>query len=380
MFLTPGGSHDFHGGVGQPIGGDDLEAAREGRELSPLTEAGEKPDAALSPVLQDTDIDWEQLLPQTPSNGVWQRIRDFAAALFRRRAPESTQQLQSTTQQVESAAARYQRRRDRLARLVEERERVFERLPAGPEREEQRQPLEDLKSQLAKADATLAQLHNQRDLLQARLHAVGASNDPGLEKVASRRRQFVLAGSFLALVAAGWIAWALLARIPRPGSSVMLPQGPVVSAVDQPNTGNLPTIGEIDLLKSVNVDRDRESGKWAFGSNGLTAHAHPWDGLKRLVIPVDVTGDYDLFFDFTRNAALGVHYPVNGVPGARSPQSFQWRIRRTAVDPSRPTHHGRHRLGDQEAEPPGQRRRYRATISAHQGDQSQVCLLTTARS
>lgn len=362
----------------------DLEAAREGRDLSPVREAPVEPEAAADPAPIDMDVDWEErltsMLPPTPRYGRWQRARDFAATMFRRHAPEFIRSLQSTTQQVDGAVAHYQRRRDHLARLVEEGQRVLESLPAGPEREGHRQSVEDLRSQLAKADATLAQLNSQRDLLQARLRAVGASNDLGLEKVATRsrrRRQFVLAGSLLALFAAGWIAWALLPGMLRSSSFVMLPQGPVVSAVDQPKTGDLPAISEIDLLKSVNVDRDRESGKWEFGSNGLTAHAHPWDGLKRLVIPVDVAGDYDLQFEFTRNqgsGSLGMHYPVNGVPAHVALSRFNGKYGAivSLIPPDQPI------TTDiasaiKKPNPLVNGRRYRATISVRtSGNQSQV--------
>jgi hypothetical protein len=37
----------------------------------------------------------------------WQRFRDWAATILRRRAPEFVKQLQSTTQQVDGAVAQY---------------------------------------------------------------------------------------------------------------------------------------------------------------------------------------------------------------------------------------------------------------------------------
>ena len=48
------------------------------------------------------------------------RIRDFAATMFRRHAPEFVQNLQSTTQQVDGALAHYERRRNRLVELLAE--------------------------------------------------------------------------------------------------------------------------------------------------------------------------------------------------------------------------------------------------------------------
>ena len=52
--------------------------------------------------------------------GWWQRLRERLLDWFQARVPEVVQKLQNTEQQVDGAVAEYQRRRDRLAGLMEE--------------------------------------------------------------------------------------------------------------------------------------------------------------------------------------------------------------------------------------------------------------------
>lgn len=127
--------------------------------------------------------------------------------MFRRHAPEFVQDLQNTTQQVDGAVAEYERRQRRLANLREEALGVVadlaEQIEAnrqaatttGYEQEaaldkqqecesqvealqsqydDRRQELEQLEVDKSKADATLARLHSQRDVLKARLKVAAA--------------------------------------------------------------------------------------------------------------------------------------------------------------------------------------------------------------
>jgi len=136
--------------------------------------------------------------------------------MFRRHAPELVQNLQSTRRQVDGAVAKYERRCKRLARLREEARSVAAELgqqlqentealaaaaqrvkSAGSEEEEQaalakkheceenvevlrtqhgdqQRQLEEIEHQLSKAEATLARLRSQRDVLKARLRAAQA--------------------------------------------------------------------------------------------------------------------------------------------------------------------------------------------------------------
>jgi formylglycine-generating enzyme required for sulfatase activity len=139
--------------------------------------------------------------------GPWHRLREFAVTLFRRHAPEIVKNLQSTTQQVESALADYERRRNRLAQLRDEarslanelskqvrtqeaalEKKEKESLPEESlaeeqeqlealrqQRDEQAQSLEGIEQQFIRADGTLARLRSQNSSLKARLRAAQAS-------------------------------------------------------------------------------------------------------------------------------------------------------------------------------------------------------------
>jgi serine/threonine protein kinase/formylglycine-generating enzyme required for sulfatase activity len=146
-------------------------------------------------------------LPAPAPTGLWQRAQDWAATMFRRHAPQAIQDLQTTTQQVDSAVAEYERRRRRLAKLVEEGRGILVEL-AGQigtnpseenavclrkQHEEQQRQVEDLELQLAKADATLAQLRSQHDLLEARLKAAQAQHAPEADRPRSSRRHVTVA-------------------------------------------------------------------------------------------------------------------------------------------------------------------------------------------
>jgi serine/threonine protein kinase len=234
---------------------------------------------------------------QLASFGPWQRFRDWAATMFRRGAPQFVQELQGTTQQVDGAVAAYERRCNRLARLVEEGRAILpdiarqiesnqqaraaeeqraesastddERQAALARRqpldesvaalarqhEEQARQVEDLEAQLGTAAATLARLRSQRDSLRARLRAAEArqqwyGQDP--ERRQTTWALWVFAGGCLALAALGLALVAVVVHValrPRPLISPqpeetraeMIPVVPVQAPASGPATVEEPT-------------------------------------------------------------------------------------------------------------------------------------------
>ena len=197
----------------------DLRAFREGRAVeatpasspvgaevqlpSPRTASQRATAANVSTDQPAADWGMENALP--PSDTPWQRARDWAATMFRRYTPEYIQEMQGTTVQMDAAVAEYERRRNRLARLLTEArgietdlsKQIAAQVAAAAQQtaeaaiakrcecEEnaaslrsqldlQRQQVEELKRQLSKADATLARLRSQQNLLKARLQAAEA--------------------------------------------------------------------------------------------------------------------------------------------------------------------------------------------------------------
>ncbi len=67
-------------------------------------------------------------LAQLAGTGAMARVRDWAATMFRRHAPQYLQELQGTTRQMDAAVAQYQRRRNRLASLCHEAGAILEAL------------------------------------------------------------------------------------------------------------------------------------------------------------------------------------------------------------------------------------------------------------
>jgi len=195
----------------------------EGREQVPLSlrervgVRGSSPDSGAEP----SPAPFALLPPDTP----WQRAKDWAATMFRRHAPEALQELRSTTQQVDGAVAEHERRAKRLRGLLDEARGVVAELavqigtseraagdldaqaakddcPAAvqdklracredlaalhAQRDQQQEQTGQLEIELAKAEATLARLRSQRDMLHARMKAVEASQQ--VEGTASLRR------------------------------------------------------------------------------------------------------------------------------------------------------------------------------------------------
>ncbi|HWB10909.1 MAG TPA: protein kinase [Pirellulales bacterium] len=208
---------------------------------------------ATSQVLKAPEFGPEVELPAVPNElpSPWQRWQDRALSVARRHTPELVRELQSTSQQVDAAVAEYQRRRQKLAYLREEAravavdlaEQLREQRAAAEEAdarlssaadpiecaaatsqkaetdaqiellarsyEEQQHELNEIELKLAKADATLARLQSQRDLLQARLKAAGAEKQvAGVRAKSHRGRRWAAVGAaslVLALLAAVWL-------------------------------------------------------------------------------------------------------------------------------------------------------------------------------
>ena len=228
---------------------DDVRAFRQGRPL-PLSDRRRWP----SEIRRVPDFGGEPAaaaLPLPSEYGLWQRLQDRAQSLVRRRTPEFVKQLQTTTQQVDGALAEYTRRREKLARLLNEGRVVLADLSAqideeltaaaaampsvddaedqsfsaasgaGPglqrladlrsQREQQQQAIADMEILVAQVDARLAQLTIQRDLFHARLKAVDAQR-----LLAGRRPSRHITGRNVLIVAGaaaiGLGFWALQGR------------------------------------------------------------------------------------------------------------------------------------------------------------------------
>ena len=227
----------------------DIRAYEAGEPLATATSAGpatarfEAADLAALPELPPQTTRWLQ-----PN---WrQALLDRAMSLFRARAPRFLQELQTTGQQVDGAIAAYQRRHDKLARLVKEAEEIAGELAArkesylrtigraeqrsrqasraasaaaarrelehcrqaaaevGEQERQSREGLDELRVAKAKVQARLAQLVYQRDLLEARLKMARA-RAPRPDRGARRRRMVWVAAISTALVlAVGVRYWA----------------------------------------------------------------------------------------------------------------------------------------------------------------------------
>jgi serine/threonine protein kinase len=208
----------------------------------------------------------------------WGVARSRALSIVRRRAPQIIERLENTQQQVDGAVAEYQRRRDRLAQLVEEAEaagaelrrqaelnrgaaKEAERLESASaderqmfdasankvrfsaaaeslerQADEQEEQLVELRRQRDQFDATLARTRAQRDALQARLWAAQAQLGP--EKQPRRKGTAVIAAALGATLVLGLLAYAVI-MWPRPAAGfaidgeVDLSRGPVKVAIDE---------------------------------------------------------------------------------------------------------------------------------------------------
>jgi formylglycine-generating enzyme required for sulfatase activity/serine/threonine protein kinase len=266
----------------------DIRAFREDRPLAPVASAdrsrsretsdpksddsGYDGGAATSDLPEAEDIDLPSDLDELADNSPLRRVRDWAATMFRRHAPEFVQNLQSTTQQVDGAVAHYERRCQRLAKLLEEargieadlaqqqsanetaaaeaesaaedgssqaamekKQECDEQLVAvRTQLDQQREQVEQLESELAKADATLARLRSQRDALNARLASAKTGQRSVEDVVREKRRRLRVAAIAIGVAMAGILAvlvvFAFLsARTPYVESGIPQPDFAVAS-------------------------------------------------------------------------------------------------------------------------------------------------------
>jgi formylglycine-generating enzyme required for sulfatase activity/serine/threonine protein kinase len=195
---------------------DDLQAIRQGRLPAAPPNAMSSEPSRSATVLRAPGPNPELEMPDrlaelAASQGIG-RLRDWAATMFRRHAPEFVKELQTTNQWVDSAVAEYERRCRRLTGLEAEARAIAaalatqilenqkaadeaareaessgspDRLSAQMRREqceknvnslarqqaEQQSEIDNIELQLRKAKATLARICSQRDILRARYGA-----------------------------------------------------------------------------------------------------------------------------------------------------------------------------------------------------------------
>ncbi len=268
-----------------------LEDMRRWRAGEPLAEsAGATPGERPSRVIRAPDFAAAPELPLGPGSatpmGWWSSLRDRALGWLHANAPDVLERLQNTGQQVDTALAEFQRRRDRLADLVAEATESAEELAAqarthrdaaaaarrvetGPDEEaarraarergecervaadleaqaaEQREQVARMRRDLDKVDGTLGRLRIQRGLLRGRLRVAEARlrMEGGSPRPRFRRRLAVVAAAVgLALLVAGGLyfvraAWRTSppSAIPAPGTDPSIAQLPLETAPRQPS-------------------------------------------------------------------------------------------------------------------------------------------------
>lgn len=181
--------------------GDALRAVQEGRTV---------PAAHAAVPLSDAELEPPDTLADLTGPRRFGRMRDWAATIFRRHAPEFVKQLQTTSQWIDGAVAEYERRAHRLAQLAAEAQEITAALSTQLEvnrtaaeaaaqeaaratddvqrrvaevsrqhaeentasleaqLQQQQSGSEEIEVRLRKVKATLARLRGQRDLLLAR--------------------------------------------------------------------------------------------------------------------------------------------------------------------------------------------------------------------
>jgi hypothetical protein len=371
---------DRYPSCGEALG--DLEAFREGRPLSATPSELGKPATTMLPAGEPiAEPELPAGLARLADNRRWVQIRDWATTIFRRHAPEFIQELQNTMQQVDGAVAHYERRRGRLAKLHEEASslaaelagqlqangealaaavRMVQSAPSDQQQaalakkqqyeehvealrrqhDEQQRQVEELEHQLGKADATLARLHSQRDVLKARLRAAEARHQlEGGRARAGRPRWLLGVAAAACVILAACLLLLFSDRLdlvpeqqPETTAFTSVPTEPPPPSSDrlelvpeqQPETtastsvatephppGEAIPVGQwVELLPRVNIRADRLTGEWRQTGDGLTASSGAPAVMR---VPVVLEGSYELQVDFTRNAgddSVQIRYPV----------------------------------------------------------------------
>jgi formylglycine-generating enzyme required for sulfatase activity/serine/threonine protein kinase/sugar lactone lactonase YvrE len=166
-----------------------------------------------------------EALAELARQGWWEEIQDRARTLFRRHAPEVLKRLQSTEQQFDGAVAWHERRERALQELAREGESVLAELQqlardqraAGAAADEldrqivsQQEQLDQIRLRQAQLAAHLCELHNQRNILNARLRVVGVGPEGiSVSRRSGREMSRAATGIGVALVVLGlvWSSW-----------------------------------------------------------------------------------------------------------------------------------------------------------------------------
>jgi len=184
-----------------------------------------------------------ELLPTSPPGPWWQRVMQSMLELVtgKRQAPWLGS---ATVHDVDRAVADCEARRDRIAGLLADAQSAARVLASRSPGDAPVEPgktvaaleadADELRSQLAEADATLARLRGQRDLLKARLQAAG--NSTTQPRRSGRPRQMLVA-ALLAAVTATALGVVLIYRLRHAEPTVASTIVPV-----QPPTREVPII------------------------------------------------------------------------------------------------------------------------------------------
>ncbi len=268
----------------------DIQAFREGRPIAAVGEFERKTSTRLPALAQVGELLREGEILESASQGWRQQIRGWVRFLTGTRASQLMPQLRRSIHQTEMEVNSWERRRDDVAKSLDDASGIAARLSqqaqmnldraadAAQEAEsaanaEQRQAalarklefeedsdmvqrqeqeqlrhVEELDRQLGEIDATLARLHSQCDVLKSRLLATESA--PGLSAVAPRARRrwlrLAVGGGGLLVLALSLLAGIWLSRpdpstaprpAPPPVPRAFLPLGEVKQMFDSYTPG-----------------------------------------------------------------------------------------------------------------------------------------------
>lgn len=257
-------------------------------------------------------------MPPVRSRADRSGLRDWLARVFARFSPRWLERFQSTSQQADDALLALERRREQLTgllaearRLAAEMERLAQAYPADcsfrPQADDQHARVEMLEIEVAKADAEVVRLRNQRDALVARLRAAEAAKQiVHGHRPRKRRPRLQIALLSAGLIFALFSASMLLRDSPHP------PQDKAFDAI-VPSTASdekLPLalsarqvrlpVGEwVDVLAKGDFHNARSQGIWR--QSGPALRLTP-SNPERLMLPLLALGSYDLQYEFCRSS------------------------------------------------------------------------------
>jgi hypothetical protein len=244
------------------------------------------------------------------------RLRNRIVDFFGTHAPQVIEYMKTTSQQVESVVAEYQRQRDKLVKLAQEAkaavaefesqakvsrraaqvadENAVAAKSASAKQEalkekqkneqaaaelaqlaaEQAEQSEEISLRLAALNAKLAQLRSQRDVLNARMNVAKARLQAEGIKPHSRFLRRTAVYAVLAFIISCFIVLLYYSIKPKPQ---IQPQW-------------------IDLIKLVDPARDAVAGKWTLSPAGLAGDQTP---AARISFPYEPPQEYDFLIEFT---------------------------------------------------------------------------------